>query len=78
MPRAFAVARYPATHLELTDRESDVAALVAKGWTNNEVAAELLVSVNTVEYHLRKSFASLASADVGELRTSLSSCPDAQ
>ena len=43
---------------------------MAKGWTNNEVAAELLVSVNTVEYHLRKSFAKLGIRRRRELRDS--------
>src|ERR1700761_5653989 len=51
----------PADHavqspLTLTDRERDVAVLVAKGMTNREVAAELYVSVKAVEYHLRHVF----------------------
>jgi len=40
----------------LTEREADVVALVSKGMTNAEVAAELYVSVNTIEYHLRNIF----------------------
>lgn len=38
---------------ELTARETDVLQLLAIGRRNNEVAAELLVSENTVEYHVR-------------------------
>ncbi|MFD6338885.1 AAA family ATPase [Streptomyces sp. NPDC060131] len=36
----------------LSDRERDVADLVARGWTNREIAAQLYLSVKTVEYHL--------------------------
>ena len=39
--------------LDLTERESDVVALVTKGLTNAEVATALYVSANTVDYHLR-------------------------
>jgi DNA-binding CsgD family transcriptional regulator len=45
--------------LALTDREQDVATLVAKGLTNRQVAAELYVSNKAVEYHLRNIFGKL-------------------
>ena len=54
--------------LELTGREADVVALVAKGMTNTEVAAELYVSTNTVEYHLRNVFAKLGITSRRQLR----------
>lgn len=43
----------------LTPRELGVARLVASGMSNPEVAAELIVSVNTVEFHLRNVYAKL-------------------
>jgi len=59
----------PASVTGLTDREADVVALVVKGMTNAEVAAELYVSVNTVEYHLRNVFAKLGVRSRRELRS---------
>ncbi|MEW2811132.1 AAA family ATPase [Streptomyces massasporeus] len=47
---------------ELTDREKDTARLVARGWTNREIAGELYLSTKTVEYYLGKMYAK------GELR----------
>ena len=46
----------------LTDREKDIAKLVARGWTNKEMAAELYVSSKTVEYHLSNIY------DKGQVR----------
>ncbi|WP_132426516.1 LuxR C-terminal-related transcriptional regulator [Pseudonocardia endophytica] len=44
---------------ELTEREREVVALVARGMTNREVAAELYVTDKAVEYHLGNVFAKL-------------------
>lgn len=44
---------------ELTDRESDVAALVAKGMTNAEIASRLVLSVRTVESHVANAMQKL-------------------
>ena len=58
--------------LALTEREQDVASLVATGMTNKEVAAELYVSSKAVEYHLRNIFGKLGIANRRELRDRLS------
>ena len=54
--------------LELTDREHDVAVLVAKGMTNREVAAELYVSPKAVDYHLGHIFGKLGITSRRNLR----------
>ena len=43
----------------LTDREREVADLVATGITNREIAARLVLSEKTVERHLSRIFAKL-------------------
>ncbi len=54
--------------LELTDRERDVAVLVAKGMTNREVAAELYVSPKAIDYHLGHIFGKLGITSRRDLR----------
>ena len=54
--------------LTLTEREEDVAALVVRGHTNKEVAAELFLTEKTVEYHLSKIYTKLAVRSRQELR----------
>ena len=55
--------------LELTDRERDVAVLVAQGLSNPEVAEQLYISRKAVEYHLRNIYGKLAITSRRELRT---------
>lgn len=43
----------------LTDREQRVMDLIIEGKSNNEIAAELEVSVNTIKTHLRHVFRKL-------------------
>ena len=53
---------------ELTSRENDVATLAAKGLTTPEIASQLYLSVNTVEYHLRNVYTKLGINSRRELR----------
>jgi ATP/maltotriose-dependent transcriptional regulator MalT len=54
--------------LRLTDRERDVATLVAQGMSNPEVAAQLYVSRKAVEYHLHNIYGKLGIRSRRELR----------
>lgn len=55
--------------LDLTEREQDVVALVRKGMTNKEIAAEMYVSEKAVEYHLRNVYGKLGISSRRALRS---------
>jgi DNA-binding CsgD family transcriptional regulator/tetratricopeptide (TPR) repeat protein len=65
------VRRAAPAHRALTPRESGVARMVASGMSTPQVAAELIVSVNTVEFHLRNVYAKLGIRSRAELRARL-------
>jgi DNA-binding CsgD family transcriptional regulator len=59
--------RVAATRDELTPQELTVAGLVAQGLTNSDVAAQLFLSTNTIETHLRHIFQKLGVRSRTEL-----------
>jgi len=48
-----------AAKVALSSRQLDVLRLVAHGLSNQEIAAELVISVNTVKFHVRTIFRQL-------------------
>ena len=59
--------RVASTRDELTPQELVVSRLVARGLTNREVAAQLFLSTNTIETHLRHVFQKLGLRSRTEL-----------
>jgi DNA-binding CsgD family transcriptional regulator/tetratricopeptide (TPR) repeat protein len=70
-----ACGRHPArrgtSHLSLTPQERAVARLVAVGLSNREVAAELVLSVKTIEFHLSNVYAKLGVSSRTQLSATL-------
>jgi DNA-binding CsgD family transcriptional regulator len=68
-PRRIAVSGVDA----LTERERQVALLAARGMSNRQIADSLVVTVKTVEWHLRQSFRKLDVDSRAKLRELLGS-----
>ena len=47
----------------LSSRESEVLGLVARGYTNQQIARNLLISVSTVKKHVRNAISKLGVSD---------------
>lgn len=63
----------------LSERETQIASLAASGRSNREIAAELVVSIRTVETHLQRVYAKLGIRGRGELpRVSEADVTDAE
>lgn len=55
-PRTTTLELWPGQAEGLTQRESEVVELITRGLTNNEVAEQCLLSVNTVKYYVRSAY----------------------
>jgi DNA-binding NarL/FixJ family response regulator len=49
----------PPTYYRLTSREAEVLQLIAEGYANKQIAAELAISIKTVEKHRQRMMAKL-------------------
>ncbi|QIM18792.1 hypothetical protein G7066_09625 [Leucobacter coleopterorum] len=69
---AFDVARFGPSAALLSDREKEVAHFVASGFSNQEIATQLVVSVRTVEGHVYRILRKLNLSNRQSLRNHLS------
>jgi DNA-binding CsgD family transcriptional regulator len=70
-------ARRPASPGRLTATEYRVAGLAVDGLSNKEIARTLVVTVNTVEFHLRNTYAKLGIQSRGQLAPRLQELDEA-
>jgi len=63
--------RTAGTHDQLTPQEAQIAQLARAGLSNPQIAAQLFLSVRTVEWHLRKVFAKLQISSRLQLQRAL-------
>lgn len=47
---------------DFTEREVEIASLVAEGMSNDEISARLGVSLNTVRYHLKELYSRIGKS----------------
>lgn len=73
LPLAPDMVRYAAATIELTDRERQVAAHVTRGLTNAEIADSLVLSVRTIESHVRQIMRKTGTERRAELKAALGS-----
>jgi DNA-binding NarL/FixJ family response regulator len=66
---AYSVRPSPASHRPLSQREVEVVSLVVEGWSNDEIAVRLGISVKTVEGHLTRIFEHVQVTSRTELAT---------
>jgi DNA-binding CsgD family transcriptional regulator len=69
--RCLLIAHKPSRFVSLSPREQQVAMMVARGRTNQAIAAALDISVWTVSTHIRRIFAKLAVSSRAEMVTHL-------
>jgi DNA-binding CsgD family transcriptional regulator len=72
--RRLAVAKVPERGLPdgLTVREAEILRLVATRWTNKEIAAELVVSVHTIERHVQNAYRKIGANNREDARAYVS------
>ena len=59
----------------LTPQEAEIARLVAEGLSNRQVAAQMFISHNTVEYHLQKVFRKIGVSSRTQLARAILEAP---